>query len=266
MPAQTLLRWIASVAAALLALPGLYLLVALIGGSIAVHRDFSPTPVVAGGVPIYLRTNGVHADLVLPARWPANLSDPVMRDWSNDFPVSRIVTAQALRGRAWPWIAFGWGDRGFYLNTPRWRDLRWSTAWIALTGQGTAAMHVEYVDVPERFAVRRVDIDIERYRRLLHFIDGFLRRDAGGAPRHIDHPGYGATDTFYEADGAYTPWLTSNEWVRDALDHAGVRTARWAPFDAPLFWHLPGGTPRFDEAATILVPSARPGRASKETR
>jgi hypothetical protein len=31
--------------------------------------------------------------------------------------------------------------------------------------------------------------------------------------------------------------LTSNEWVRRGLAQAGVRTARWAPFDRALFWH-----------------------------
>jgi len=26
------------------------------------------------------------------------------------------------------WLAFGWGDKGFYLNTPTWADLKFSTA------------------------------------------------------------------------------------------------------------------------------------------
>jgi hypothetical protein len=30
--------------------------------------------------------------------------------------------------------------------------------------------------------------------------------------------------------------LTSNEWVRRGLAKAGVRTARWAPFERALMW------------------------------
>lgn len=249
-----------------LAPASLYLVLALIGGTFAVNRAFAPTPVARGGVALYLRTNGVHADLVLPVRWPDEGSGRAQHDWSNEFPLAQIVApAMAARG-PWRWIAFGWGDRGFYLQTPRWRDLRASTAWIALTGQGSGAVHVEYIDVPERFAVRRIEIDPAQYQRLVGFVRAWMRRDADGALQRIDHPGYGLTDAFYEATGRYTPWLTSNQWVRDALAHAGVRTAAWAPFDAALYWHLPGGAPRRDGTATIAVPAARQGRAAKETR
>lgn len=218
-------------ALALLAIPSTYLLLALVLGLLPVNRDFRPTPTQSGGISIYLRTNGVHADLVLPATVP--------HDWQAEFPPHGIVSATRLADAAsLRWVAFGWGDRGFYVHTRTWRDLRPATAAVALLGLGTGAMHVEYLAEPRRYRVQRIDVNAEQYRALVAAVQAGFRRDPAGTPRRIDTPGYFDTDAFYEGSGRYTLWLTSNEWVRRALAGAGVRTAAWAPFDAALFWHL----------------------------
>jgi uncharacterized protein (TIGR02117 family) len=142
------------------------------------------------------------------------------------------------------WIAFGWGDRGFMLTTPTWADLRPGTAITALSGLGRGAMHVEYVDSPGAYDARRVRLSAEQYRRLAAFIRDSFVRDAGGAVRRIDAPGYFGTDAFYEAQPTYTFWYTCNEWTRRALAAAGVTTAWWAPFDIAVMHHLPAGPMR----------------------
>lgn len=225
------MRRVLHVLLALLALPSLYLLAALVLGLVPVNHDFRPTAPEQGGITVFLRSNGVHAELVFPARAP--------HDFTQEFPAGQVV--DATRGslpQAFDWIAFGWGDRGFYLNTPTWRELRAGTAAVALLGLGRGAMHVEYLVRPQHYRSLRVDVDPQQYRRLVLAIRAGFRRDAQGAPLRIDHPGYFATDAFFEGTGRYTPWLTSNEWVRRVLAGAGVRTAAWAPFDAALFWHL----------------------------
>jgi hypothetical protein len=58
------LRWPARFAIAILAV-GLYLFAALIGGLIPVNSGWQEPE---QGVTIYIANNGVHADLVLPAR------------------------------------------------------------------------------------------------------------------------------------------------------------------------------------------------------
>jgi uncharacterized protein (TIGR02117 family) len=221
------LRWLLRVLGLLLSLPLAYLLAALLLGLLPVHTHWAPAP-QPGAVPVWLRSNGVHADLVLPLRAP--------HDWTAQLPPTLLLDSAGESSARWQWLAFGWGDRGFYLNTPTWAELRARTAWVALTGQGPAAMHVELVDRPERFRVVRLDLSPAEYTRLVAFIENDLVRDAKGAPLLIDHPGFGVADRFFEANGRYSLWLTSNDWVRRALAHAGVRTARWAPFDAALFW------------------------------
>lgn len=214
------------------AFPVAYLFAALLLGLWPANAGFVQTPVERGGIPIYVRTNGVHADLVLPAGEP--------HDWRRTFPSSEILDAARTPGvdGAYGWIAFGWGDRGFYLTTPTWHDLRLSTAWTALSGQGRGAMHVEYVARPEQFDVHRISVSATQYRALVaHVMSGFAL-DAGGRVQRIDHPGFGTTDAFYEGTGRYRVWFTSNDWVRRGLARAGVRTAVWSPFDVALFWQL----------------------------
>jgi len=224
-------RWLVRAALTLAALPASYLLLALILGLIPVNRDFRPTPPVQGGVTIYLRTNGIHADLVLPAAAPF--------DWRLPFPLDSVIDRRRVAvPEALNWVAFGWGDRGFYVHTPTWRDLRFGTAAVALLGLGRGAMHVEYLARPQDYDVQRIDLQPQQYRSLVAALQAGFVRDANGRPHRIDAPGYLATDAFFEGTGRYTPWLTCNDWIRRALAVAGVRAPLWAPFDAALFWHL----------------------------
>jgi uncharacterized protein (TIGR02117 family) len=203
----------------------LYLLVALLLGLLPRNAGFVETP---AGVDIYVRTNGVHAELVLPTRRNG-------MDWSVEFPVRDMRQL----GAPTDWIAFGWGDRGFMLKTPTWSDLRPGTAVVALTGLGQGAMHVEYVDSPLAYDARRVRVSAEQYVRLVAYVRASFVRGADGAVRQIDAPGYFDTDAFYEAVPTYTFWFTCNEWTRRALAAAGVRTAWWAPFDIAVMRQLP---------------------------
>lgn len=201
-----------------------YLLAAVVGGLVPVNAGFSPDP---DGIPIYVRTNGVHAELVLPTR-AAGV------DWSEDLPASDM---RALPS-ALPWIAFGWGDAHFFASTPTWSDLRLGTALDALGGRGEGAMHVEYLAVPSAYAGRALRLSRSEYLRLVAYVRASFARDPAGRPRRLDVPGYFERDAFYAARPRYTFWFTSNEWVRRALADAGVRTALWAPFDVALFFQL----------------------------
>jgi uncharacterized protein (TIGR02117 family) len=218
-------------AAALLAPPLVYLLGALLLGVVPVNRNWVPTPPDAGGVTVFLRTNGVHAELVLPAAAPF--------DWRAELPPAEVVDAARLAASPpLAWIAFGWGDRAFFIRTRTWADLRADIALSALLGRGPAAMHVEYITRPQDYRVQRIDLSAAQYTRLVAGLRAGFARDAAGRPRRFDDPGYFDTDAFYEGTGRYSMVLTCNEWIRRVLAGAGVRTAAWAPFEAALFWHL----------------------------
>lgn len=210
---------------ALLAIVALYFGSVAVLGVVPVNSDFVPA---ADGIEMCLRSNGVHSDIVLPTQSAAI-------DWRAQHPDEHFPRIAGTYDR----IAFGWGDRQFYLETPTWADLKVSTALVAVSGLGHSALHVEYVDrrpAGERAACTQ--LSPEQHRALIDYIQSSFERDAEGGVRRIDAPGYGSADAFYEARGAFSLFVTCNEWVRRGLSASGVRAPAWSPFDGALLHQL----------------------------
>ena len=89
----------------------------------------------SGDIVIFISTNGVHSDIIIPVHHPAN-------DWSAFLSPSHCLVPQYNAS----YISFGWGDKGFYLDTPTWSDLTFSTAFKAAFGLSTSAMHVTWYE------------------------------------------------------------------------------------------------------------------------
>ena len=204
----------------LAAIPALYLLAALFGSLLPVNRSWAEPD---DGVTIYLANNGVHADLILPAR-AAGL------DWRSVVPKSDFASPDPEAA----WVAFGSGEERVYLETPRWRDIDARTIWSALTG-GKRVMHVEWVGDPA-YADRAIRLRPEEYRRLWAAIRADFELDASSRPQRIDHPGYGRADAFYRATGKFHALKTCNTWAAGRLRVAGVETSLWPPFVQGLVW------------------------------
>jgi len=221
---RALVRGVAVLLGVAIVIPAAYVVVALVLALVPLNADFRPS---ADGIAVYVRTNGVHAELVLPTR-------SAQVDWSTDHPASDMRALAAPRR----WIAFGWGDAAFFASTPTWSDLRAGTAFVALSGLGEGAMHVEYIADPASYAGRELRLSPEQYARLVAYVRDSFERTADGRPIRLGAPGYFDTDAFYAARPRYTFWMTSNEWVRRGLTTAGVRTPAWAPFATALFFQL----------------------------
>lgn len=192
--------------------PGLALLL----GAVPAH----PPPADPGpeAIEITLVSNGWHVDLVLPASAGGI-------DWYRDFPPADIAVPFASTH-----VAIGWGDRDFYLETPRLRDLKWRTALNALLGQGAAVLHV--LHLPGRIEgpdTRRLRIAPETYRALAGRIRESLARDGEGKSLVIAGKGFGHSDAFYEAKGHYSPITTCNEWLAAHLRAVGLPAGLWSP-------------------------------------
>lgn len=204
---------------AILALAVLYAVAGLLGGAVAANASRSPPTT---GVVIYVENNGVHTGLVLPVR-AAGV------DWSG------AAAPDDLRDRGQAghrWRAFGWGDRDFYLNTPRWRDTDPAIVVRAAMGTGHTVVHVEAIgEPPVGKDVRRVVLRPEEYRRLARFVMGSF---GPGVARH----GYDDNDAFYPGTGRYNAIKTCNAWTGAGLRTAGVRMGRWTPFPVTVMWWL----------------------------
>ncbi|MEA3059260.1 MAG: hypothetical protein QOE50_672, partial [Sphingomonadales bacterium] len=207
-------KWVARAFGLLLAVPALYLVAALIGSLVPVNRSWTEP---AEGVTVYLASNGIHADIVMPVTAQG-------LDWGRVVPKSDM-TASDPGAR---WIAFGSGEERVYLNTPTWWDITPRTIWSALTG-GRRVMHVEYVPSPD-YAVREIRLRPEEYRRLWAAIRSDFALNRNGRPERINHPGYGPADAFYRATGKESMFRTCNSWAAGRLRLAGVKTSLWPPF------------------------------------
>ena len=213
-------KWVGRSLSAILALPALYLLAALIGSLIPVNRGWAEA---GQGTTIYIADNGIHADIIMPVSAQG-------LDWAPLFPKDNFA-APAPGAR---WIAFGSGEERVYLNTPTWWDITSRTISSALAG-GRQVMHVEYVSDPS-YAVREIRLRPEEYRRLWAAIRADFQLDSRGKLQLIDHPGYGCCDAFYRAPGKHSALRTCNTWAAKWLRLAGVKTSLWPPFVNGLVW------------------------------
>jgi len=209
-------KWVGRALSFLLAIPGIYLVAALIGSLTPVNRGWIEPE---QGMTVYIADNGIHADIVMPVK-------ALGLDWAQFVPRSDVPSTD--------WIAFGSGEERVYLNTPTWWNITPDTVWSALTG-GNRVMHVEYVPGPE-YAVREIRLRPEEYRRLWSAIRADFTLDQKGRPVRLSHSGYGCCDAFYRAQGKESAVRTCNSWVARWLRLAGVKTSLWPPFVQGLVW------------------------------
>ena len=189
-----------------------YLAAALVLGLIP-SRTSVPMPTTAADYPVYLVSNGVHINLVLPL-----YND--IADWRDRLPESGPGD----------WVYIGWGSRAFYTQVPTWGDLTVPLAAKALLWDDSVLfVRGGAAPLPGSEQVRKIRLNAAQYRQL----NADIRRQFAAAAPLPDYP------HFYAARGAYQPLQTCNEWVRRRLQPLGVTVPLWSPFDRPLLWHLP---------------------------
>jgi len=221
------LIWALRILAGIVALPLLYFLAALILGVIPANVAFHQP--AEGGVVIYIRSNGIHTDIVMPK---VNAD----ADWR---PYANPEDLHDPRWGAADHVAIGYGARDFYLNTPTWADLTVRNAVFAAFGNGETLLHVEHDNRPRPDEWQRpLKVTPQQYRRLVDYIRHRFRLDADGRTIPLRGRGYSDWDMFYEANGGYSFILTCNEYQVDALRQAGVRTGLWTPLNQSIMWRL----------------------------
>lgn len=205
-------RWSGRAVAGLALLLLAYGAAGLVGGSLPRNAGWRPPD---QGITIWVESNGIHTGLIMP-------KVAYGMDWRPFAPAADLADP---RYGAHRYVAIGWGEAGFFLGTPRWRDVRLGILIGAALGSDRTLLHVEHVPRPVAGEdVRAVVLRPAEYRRLVALITA--TRVTGG--RHWR--GYGPSDIFYEGRGHYSPVRTCNSWTGDALAAAGVRVGRWTPF------------------------------------
>lgn len=176
-------------------------------------------------IPIYLLSNGVHTDIVVPV-----VNE--IKDWRSQIKFSQTQSKDSLAN----FIAFGWGDKGFYLNTPDWSDLKASTAAKAVFGLSSSAMHTTFFKgLVENQNCKRILVSKENYKKLVDYISESFNNSEN--PEWIQGYSYGEKDAFYEANGSYSLFYTCNTWANSALKAANQKASLWTVYDRGIFCH-----------------------------
>mgnify|MGYP006146350975 CR=1 FL=1 len=206
-----LIRSLVRLVAGLVALVIFYAGAGFVGSAVPVNSQWKQAE---QGIRIYVIDNGIHTDLVLPASVEGVVWDDLVR------PEHLADPTRAAASH----LAFGWGDRDFYLNTPTWWDVNPIRIARAFVGAGATVVHVSHIAEPQPGPdARAVVLRPDEYRRLAAFIRGTFGE---GPPAR----GYGAADAFYVARGGYSLFRTCNAWTGEGLAAAGVRVGKWTPF------------------------------------
>lgn len=202
-----------------------YMIITILGLLIPVNSDYEYKK---DEIQFYVVSNGVHTDICLPV-------ESSFHDWSHFIPVKDY---KGLRSKP-KFISIGWGDKGFYLDTPTWADLKFSTAFKAALLPSETAMHITYWDSEPKIGekIKLCSMNEEEYMQLISFVFATFQTENGFNIQLIEGKGYTDFDNFYEANHSYHLLKTCNTWTNQALEIAGVKTSSLALFeDGILRW------------------------------
>lgn len=203
--AKKIIKWILY----FLLLPATYLIVSLILSFITIDRKTNDETTEKL---IYLNTNGVHLDMVIPIE---NIDSLVLL---------------GINYSSEKYLSFGWGDEDFYINTPSWDDLTFNTAFKAMFLKSSTLMHVShYKQISSEWT--EIKVNESELQKLNSYILNTFVLDENGMKMILKNKGYSYRDDFYKSKGSYSCFNTCNSWVNTGFKESGLKSCLWTPFD-----------------------------------
>ncbi len=193
----------------ILTIPLIYLLVSLLLTLITVNKNNTNLKMEKT---IYLNTNGIHLDIIIPVSAVDN----------------NLISGLKIKDEKY--LSFGWGDKNFYLNTPKWSDLTLKNTISALFLNSSTLIHLTKYSVKNpKWTV--VNLSEKQLAELNKYILKSFKLDEAGNKMILENKGYFFNDDFYKATGSYSCIKTCNSWVNSAFKMSGLKSCYWTPFD-----------------------------------
>ena len=168
---------------------------------------------------VYLLYNEMHSDIVFDLEDVSDL-------WIKNLPIVKNKKG---------YIAFGWGDKETYLNTPTWDDFKVSTSLKALFINTPSLMHITYYSSLKPFTnnVKSITLNSKQKKSLTESIF------KGFEFQQHSYKGYGNNDYFYDSSYKYNLINTCNTWTGKTLRDANISMSYWTPFSHNVVNALP---------------------------
>ncbi len=176
-------------------------------------------------IEIFLSTNGVHTDFVIPIR-------SKIKNWEETLGVNDALQVDTFQTH----FAIGWGDKNFFLKTKNWGDLTVETAAKAMLGMGEGAMHLVLCCPKDLDPNTLIPLKLSEreYASLCDYIHNSFLWKGGKATRIPQHP-YGDYNLFFDSSQSYSLAYTCNSWTNDGLKIAGQTCCYWTPFKGAIW-------------------------------
>lgn len=218
---KKIVSWFLKFIAGIVFLLIFYLLMAFVLTLIPVNSNFKEAD---NGTIVYVSSNGVHVNLIIPSK-------SASYNWTGQFNANN----------SYQYLAFGWGDRDFYMNTPTWSDLKFSTTFKAAFLPTSSVIQVYGLKKAPTISenTRKINLSDKQFKILSEYIYHSFQLDDNGRPVELfpktsEYTFY----KYYQAKGKYSMFFTCNNWANKGLKKAGVKNAVWAPFDKSVLYHL----------------------------
>ncbi len=219
------LKWLKRLGLVFATIVSIYLLAALMGSIFPANQSWQEPD---DGIELFVETNGLHTGIIMPI-------------WSDVHDWSILIRPEHMQepARYGSHILVGWGHEGVYRNAEKWTDLRARDALSAIFGTGNTLVHVYHLQYPQAYPHYRRSIKVTEteYLQIVKAIRAKFVLDENGNP--TPSAGYGNSDLFYQSRGTYTAFNTCNNWTNTVLKEAGIRTARWSPFQGGVMRWIP---------------------------
>jgi uncharacterized protein (TIGR02117 family) len=205
-----------------------YFIMALGGIIFPANRAYIPPE---QGITIYVQSNGFHTDFVVPIK-----NEDIKLDWLQKIGDSTLLAKYSNH----KYIAMGWGDEGFYMDSYNNEFPTIPTIFSALFVPTSTLMHIDFYvnDLQTDDSVVKLIISPQQYQILIKYIEQSFKKDIDNHFIPKNAKGYGKNDYFFHANNYYHLFRTCNDWTNNGLKSMGIKTASKAPFASGVMYHI----------------------------
>ncbi|WP_299215811.1 DUF2459 domain-containing protein [uncultured Aquimarina sp.] len=194
----------------ILLIPATYFIVALLCSYIPVTPKTSS---VEQNKSIYLATNGIHLEIIIPKT-----------------EIDSLLLNGLRYSEQTQFLSFGWGDKTYYTKAAKSMDFTNVNRFQAALLNSPSLMHVTRHNNAQGHWME-IKMTTTQLIQIQTYIKESFFHDTDRHKTMVPETSYGSMDNFYEANGSYNCFNTCNTWVNTGFKKSDLKACLWTPFD-----------------------------------